>query len=65
MPRALWITAPGQAELRETALPAPGPDELSLRLLASGISRGTERLVLHGRVPPSQHAVMRAPSGYH
>jgi threonine dehydrogenase-like Zn-dependent dehydrogenase len=61
MPRALWITAPGLAEFRDNALPAPGPDDLSLRLLASGISRGTERLVLHGRVPDSQHAVMRAP----
>ncbi len=61
MPRALWITAPGRAELRDTPLPAPGPDDLSLRLLASGISRGTERLVLHGRVPESQHALMRAP----
>jgi len=61
MPRALWITAPGLAELRETPLPPRGPDDLLLRMLASGISRGTERLVLHGRVPASQHAVMRAP----
>lgn len=61
MPRALWITAPGQVQLRETVLPAPGPDDIALRLLASGISRGTERLVLQGRVPPSQHAAMRAP----
>ncbi len=61
MPRALWITAPGRAELRETPLPTPREGEVELRLLASGISRGTERLVLHGRVAPSQHALMRAP----
>ena len=61
MPRALWITAPGRVELRETPLPPRGPDDLLLRTLASGISRGTERLVLHGRVPASQHSLMRAP----
>lgn len=61
MPRALWITAPGRAELRETPLPAAGPDDRKLHILASGISRGTERLVFSGRVPSSQHAVMRAP----
>lgn len=61
MPRALWVTAPGQVELRETPLPPRGPDDLLIHTLASGISRGTERLVLHGRVPESQRAVMRAP----
>ena len=61
MPRALWITGPGQAELREAPLPPPRPGEVTLHMLASGISRGTERLVLHGRVPPSQHGLMRAP----
>ena len=61
MPRALWITAPGQVELRETPLPRALPGEVMLRMLASGISRGTERLVLHGRIPPSQHGLMRAP----
>ncbi len=61
MPRALWVTAPGEVELRDTPLPPRGPDELRLRMLASGISRGTERLVLHHRVPESQYAVMRAP----
>ncbi len=59
--KALWYTAPGVAELRETALPQPGPDDCLVRTLASGVSRGTERLVLHGRVPESQWPVMRAP----
>ncbi|MCS6892572.1 MAG: zinc-binding alcohol dehydrogenase [Rhodovarius sp.] len=61
MPKALWITGPGRAELRETPLPPRGPDEVTVRLLASGISRGTERLVWQGRIPPSQYALMRAP----
>lgn len=59
--RALWAVAPGVAELREEALPAPGPEEVLVRTLASGVSRGTERLVLQGRVPRSQWAAMRAP----
>jgi threonine dehydrogenase-like Zn-dependent dehydrogenase len=42
-------------------LPAPGPDEVLVRALHSGISRGTETLVLGGHVPESQWAVMRAP----
>ena len=32
-----------------------------VRTRYSGISRGTETLVFRGRVPPSQHALMRAP----
>jgi threonine dehydrogenase-like Zn-dependent dehydrogenase len=59
--RALWAVAPGRAEIREEALPVPGPDQVLVRALASGVSRGTERLVLQGRVPPSQWEAMRAP----
>src|SRR5690348_6435471 len=59
--RALWITAPGQTELRRQELPPASDDLLLVRTLASGISRGTESLVFHGRVPESQYAAMRAP----
>lgn len=59
--RALWITAQGQCEMREEPLPRFSADLIPLRMLASGISRGTESLVFHGRVPPSQFAAMRAP----
>ncbi len=59
--RALWYVAPGVAELRSEPPRAPGPDECLVRTLYSGISRGTERLVLAGRVPESQWPVMRAP----
>jgi threonine dehydrogenase-like Zn-dependent dehydrogenase len=61
MATALWHVAPGASELREERLRLPGPDEVLVRSLASGISRGTERLVRNGRVPPSQHEVMRCP----
>ena len=59
--RALWCVAPGIAELREEVLPPPSEGQALVRALASGISRGTERLVLAGRVPESQWPVMRAP----
>jgi 2-desacetyl-2-hydroxyethyl bacteriochlorophyllide A dehydrogenase len=59
--RALWHVAPGRAELRQEELRPPGPGEVLVRTLFSGISRGTERLVHHGRVPESQWQAMRGP----
>jgi threonine dehydrogenase-like Zn-dependent dehydrogenase len=59
--RGFWITAPGRGEIREEPLPPPTADQALVRTLYSGISRGTETLVLGGRVPPSEHARMRAP----
>ena len=59
--RALWTIAPNLAELRSEVLPARAPDQVLARMLASGISRGTERLVLAGKVPENQWGVMRCP----
>lgn len=59
--RALWTIAPGRCEIREETLPPRAPDQALVRARATGISRGTERLVLMGRVPESQHAAMRCP----
>ncbi|MFI9006762.1 zinc-binding alcohol dehydrogenase [Actinosynnema sp. NPDC053489] len=59
--RALWFTSAGNCEIRTVAVPEPGPDDVLVRTLYSGISRGTESLVLRGGVPESQHDVMRAP----
>lgn len=59
--RAFWTVGPGRGELREAPLPASGPDQVLVRTLVSGISRGTESLVFQGRVPPSQWAAMRCP----
>ncbi|WP_158846593.1 zinc-dependent alcohol dehydrogenase [Saccharothrix deserti] len=59
--RALWFTSSGKSEIRSVDLPEPGPDDVLVRTLYSGISRGTETLVLRGGVPESQHDVMRAP----
>ncbi|MPZ83770.1 MAG: dehydrogenase [Actinophytocola sp.] len=61
MERAFWLTAPGHCEIRPVDLPRPGPDDVLVRTLYSGVSRGTESLVFRGGVPASQHEVMRAP----
>lgn len=58
---AFWTIAPGQGELRSEPLRPPGDDEVLVQTLASGVSRGTEATVFHGRVPPSQYETMRAP----
>ncbi len=59
--RAFWLTEPGRGEIRTEPLPEPGPDDVLVRALRSGISRGTETLVFRGEVPPDQHQAMRAP----
>jgi NADPH:quinone reductase-like Zn-dependent oxidoreductase len=59
--QALWYSGPGQADIREEALAAPGADEVRVRALYGAVSRGTEALVLAGRVPPSEFERMRAP----
>jgi threonine dehydrogenase-like Zn-dependent dehydrogenase len=58
---ALWYVGPGRAEIRSEAVPEPGRDAVRVRALHGAISRGTERLVLAGRVPPSEYVRMRAP----
>jgi threonine dehydrogenase-like Zn-dependent dehydrogenase len=58
---AFWLRAPGVGEIRPVTLPSPGPDEVMVRALRSGVSRGTETLVFRGGVPPGQYAAMRAP----
>lgn len=60
MARALWIVAPGVAELREEPVTA-GAGEVLVAARFSGISRGTEALVLRGGVPRAERARMRAP----
>ena len=59
--QALWYAADRRIEIRPLEFPAPGPDDVLLRAVASGISRGTERLVWQGRVPESEHLRMRCP----
>jgi hypothetical protein len=59
--QALWYSGPGQANLRQEALAPPGAGEVRVRALFGAVSRGTEALVLAGRVPESEFERMRAP----
>jgi threonine dehydrogenase-like Zn-dependent dehydrogenase len=59
--RAFWTTGPGKGELRPETLAQRGQDMVTVRALASAVSRGTESLVFAGRVPSGQFEAMRAP----
>jgi threonine dehydrogenase-like Zn-dependent dehydrogenase len=57
----LWYASRGVVALRAETVPIPGPEEALVRTLFSGISRGTERLVLKGEVGESEWQRMRCP----
>jgi NADPH:quinone reductase-like Zn-dependent oxidoreductase len=59
--QALWYCKPGAAEIRQETLEPPTKGEIRVRAVYGGISRGTEALVLAGRVPESEFERMRAP----
>jgi threonine dehydrogenase-like Zn-dependent dehydrogenase len=59
--RAFWLASPGKGEIRPQRVPIPAHDEVEVRTLHSGVSRGTETLVFRGGVPQSQWDAMRAP----
>ncbi len=49
--RALYFVGPLQAEIREEEIAPPGPGEVLVQTLASGISAGTELLIYRGDAP--------------
>jgi len=59
--RAFWVTPPGQGRIESARLNPAGPEEVLVKTRFSAVSRGTEALVFHGRVPASQAQRMRAP----
>jgi threonine dehydrogenase-like Zn-dependent dehydrogenase len=59
--QAFWVREPGRGEIRHQAIAQAAPDHVLVRTLYSGISRGSEALVFHGRVPASEYTRMRAP----
>jgi len=61
MARAIWYVGKGAVELKPAPLRPPRPGEALVRTLYSGISRGTERLILNGAVPGTEWERMRAP----
>lgn len=58
---AFWVSEAGRGEIRPAALPEPGPEDVLVHTLRTGVSRGTESLVFRGGVPEDQHSTMRAP----
>jgi threonine dehydrogenase-like Zn-dependent dehydrogenase len=58
---SFWIASPQRVELRRASLPPVAPGHVRVQMRYSGISRGTERLIYSGGVPPSEFARMRAP----
>lgn len=59
--RQYWTTAPGRGEVVSAPVPTPGPGEVLVETLLSGISRGTESLVHRGMVPDDVAGIMCAP----
>jgi len=49
--RELWFDAPRIVAVRDGAIALPGPGEVRVRALASGISQGTELLLYRGEGP--------------
>lgn len=68
--RAVWFTGPGTIELRPAPVPAPGPDQVTVRATRSLISAGTEMLVYRGdttpgdRLPPTSEGTFPFPVRY-
>ncbi len=58
---SFWSSGACSAEVRGHGLAHPGPGEVLIRALHSGISRGSESLVYAGQVPPAVSDTMRAP----
>jgi threonine dehydrogenase-like Zn-dependent dehydrogenase len=56
----LWYVGHRECALNDEIV-APAPGEALVRMLYSGVSRGTERLIFEGRVPESEHERMRGP----
>ena len=59
--RAVWYTRKGIVELKAAPLEPLAPGQAVVRTLFSGVSRGTERLVLTGAISASEWERMRAP----
>jgi 2-desacetyl-2-hydroxyethyl bacteriochlorophyllide A dehydrogenase len=49
--QVLYFVAPGQVEVRSEPIPDPGPEQVLVQTLFSGISPGTEMLVYRNQFP--------------
>ena len=59
--QALWYTGPGRAEIVKEILVPRARDQVCVRAMFGALSRGTEALVMAGRVPASEFERMRPP----
>ncbi len=59
--RALWYARAGVVELRDEPLRTPLDGEVLVATSFSGVSRGTERIIMAGKVGQSEWERMRAP----
>lgn len=59
--RAFWVTAPGHGEIRTERIAGPTQDDVMVRAVYSGVSRGTEAMVFGGHIPETEWQRMRAP----
>ena len=57
--RALWYASRRTVDLRDATLDERGPADAEIRMLYSGVSRGTERLVFNGLVAAPEQGAMR------
>ncbi len=58
----LWYERAGECALNTVAVPDPLQGQVTVRARYSAISRGTERLIFEGRIPPTEHQRMRGPN---
>jgi 2-desacetyl-2-hydroxyethyl bacteriochlorophyllide A dehydrogenase len=49
--QALYFLGPGEVEVREEPVPEPGPEQVLVKSLVSGISPGTEMLIYRDQFP--------------
>ncbi|MEK6322464.1 MAG: zinc-binding alcohol dehydrogenase [Acidobacteriota bacterium] len=49
---SVWFASPRNVELRASSVRPPGPGEVRIQTLVSGISHGSEMMVYRGEVPP-------------
>jgi hypothetical protein len=52
--RALWITKPHHSELKPAEVRPCGPNDITVKAIASGISHGTEMVLYRGQGPAGQ-----------
>ncbi len=60
--RVVFFLGPRRVEVREEAIPEPGPGEVLVETLVSGVSAGTELLVYRGQAPQQMAVDLAIPA---